>query len=127
MKNRVVVTGIGAISSLGNNIEEMTESLESGTIRYKTIPGDRFSTSHKLFSNNRGFMMDHEVYKSAWEKDVSIMSEVAIKCIDEALTKSRLSREALKQYTTGMCLGTSVGASFPILQRIKKSVEKNED
>lgn len=127
MKNRVVVTGIGAISSLGNNMEEMIDSLENGKIKYDTIPSDRFSTSHKMFSNNKGFMIDHEVYKSAWEKDISIMSEIAVRCIDEALKKANLSRDLLQQYTTGMCLGTSVGASFPILQRIKKSVEKDED
>ncbi|WP_143304659.1 beta-ketoacyl-[acyl-carrier-protein] synthase family protein [Chitinophaga vietnamensis] len=127
MKKRVVITGIGAISSLGNNIEEMLESLSGGKIRYDVIPGERFSTSHKLFANNRGFMMDQSSYMNAWEKDASIMSEVATACIDEALQKADLSREALQQYTTGLCLGTSVGASFPILQRIRKSVYEQED
>jgi 3-oxoacyl-[acyl-carrier-protein] synthase II len=127
MKKRVVITGIGAISSLGNNMEEMLASLEGSSIQYDVIPGDRFSTTHKLFANNRGFMMDHDVYMEAWESDASIMSEVAIKCINEALQKAGLSKEDLQGRTSGLCLGTSVGASFPILQRIKKSVEQQED
>ncbi len=127
MKNRVVITGIGAISSLGNNVEEMTVSLQNATVKYDVVPSDRFSTSHKMFANNKGFMMDHEVYKDAWEKDVSLMSEIAIKCIYEALDKAKLSEDELQRYTTGLCLGTSVGASFSILQRVKKMVEKSED
>jgi 3-oxoacyl-[acyl-carrier-protein] synthase II len=127
MKKRVVVTGIGAISSLGNNIAEMTDSLENGRVKYDAIPQDRFSTSHKLFANNKGFMMDYGLYKDSWETDVSIMSEVAVKCISEALESAQLSEEELEQHTAGLCIGTSVGASFPILQRIKKTVEKNED
>lgn len=127
MKKRVVVTGIGAISALGNNIAEMTESLESGSIKYNTIPDDRFSTTHKLFANNRGFMMDYDLYQSSWDQDVSIMSEVAVKCINEALDSAQLSAAQLHEHNAGLIIGTSVGASFPILQRIRKSVKDNED
>ncbi|SFW72527.1 beta-ketoacyl-[acyl-carrier-protein] synthase family protein [Chitinophaga sancti] len=127
MKKRVVVTGIGAISALGNNIAEMTESLENGSIKYNAIPSDRFSTAHKLFANNRGFMMDYDLYQSSWDKDVSIMSEVAVKCIREALESAHLSEDELHANNAGLIIGTSVGASFPILQRIRKSVQENED
>jgi 3-oxoacyl-[acyl-carrier-protein] synthase II len=127
MKKRVVVTGIGAMSSLGNSIEEMAKNLEKSEIRYEEVPSNRFSIDHKAFLNNRGFMIDYEKYHNAWHKDASIMSEIAIDCINEALSKAFLDKTFLSSHTVGLCIGTSVGASFPILQRIKKSVQLKED
>lgn len=124
MKKRVVITGIGAVSALGKNIPEMMENMKAKTINYKVVPEDRFSTDHKTFLNNRGFMMDHDVYKQAWEKDSALMNEIADQCIEEALDSANLSKDTLQKETTGLCLGTSVGACFPMIQRIKKYIEE---
>lgn len=127
MKKRVVITGIGGLCSLGANINEIRNSLVNERSSYEKIPADRFSTESKMFRNNRGFLMNHERYKDAQNKDVAIMTELAIESIEEALADAKLDIDEISTQKTGLCLGTSVGASFPILQRIKKSVEKNED
>lgn len=127
MKNRVVITGVGAISALGNNIDQMLSSLENGKVNFNKVDEVRFSTAHRAFANNRGFNMDQTEYQKSWDKDSSIMKDIAIKCIDEALLRAKLLKSSLATYRVGLCLGTTVGASFPCLQRIKKNILNNED
>lgn len=127
MSKRVVITGIGNISSIGNNVEEMVSSLEQGINLYDYIPNERFSTEHKLFRNNRGFMIDINMFNKAKEKDISVLYPIACQCISEALSKAKLNTHNLKQYKTGLCLGTSVGACYAMMERIKNQVKFNKD
>lgn len=127
MSKRVVITGIGNISSLGNNVEEMVSTLIQGINPYDYIPKERFSTEHKLFRNNRGFMIDMNTYKRAKEKDISVLYPIACQCISEALSKAKLNTDTLKQYKTGLCLGTSVGACYVMMERIKNQLKFNKD
>lgn len=128
MKNRVVITGLGALSSLGDNVKEMVENLQNEAINYNEVPTERFSTEHKMFRNNKGFMMNHSIYNEALNNDPYMMPEITAKCISEALKDSELSPEMIQCKTTGLCLGTSVGACFAIIQRIKNSIDgKDED
>jgi len=127
MDKRVVVTGIGSVSSLGNTIEEMLYRLNNGIDKYERIPDDRFLTDHKLYRNNRGFIMDQELYSSAKKDEPSIMYSIACKCINEALNNALLNTERLEKYRTGLCLGTSVGASYIMMERIKGQVNLNKE
>ncbi len=127
MKNRVVITGMGGLCSLGTNIKEIRNNLLLGKLQYKKVPEDRFSTESKFFRNDKGFIIDHVKYKAAQDKDVAIMTVLAIDSIKEALSDAKLTPEDIQEKKTGLCLGTSVGASFPILQRVKKAVQNNED
>lgn len=127
MKTRVVITGIGALSALGDNVPEMVENLNKKEVNYKEIPLDRFSTEHRMFRNNRGFMMNHNIYNEALNNDPYMMPEITEKCIKEALKDSELAPEAIEKTKTGLCLGTSVGACFAIIQRIKQSIDGQED
>ena len=128
MKKRVVITGLGALSSLGDNVSEMLENLNKEKINYNEVPIERFSTDHKIFRNNKGFMMNHSIYNKALNNNPYLMPEITTKCISEALKDAELSLEMIKEKTTGLCLGTSVGSCFAIIQRIKNSIEgKGED
>lgn len=125
MKHRVVVTGFGSISSLGNNVKETEQNLKQGNINYQTIPSDRFSTESKSLHNNRGFIMDQTLFEESHKKDDSLMVELARLSINEALETANIAAEDLQHRKSGLCLGTSVGASYAIIKRMKKSIEED--
>ncbi len=127
MKKRVVITGLGAISSLGDNISEMIENLNQSKIRYEEIPSERFSTMHKVFRNNKGFMIRPELYFDALQKDSYLIPEITEKCILEALDDATLKVESLREVNSGLSLGTSVGASYALMERIKGSLAGKDD
>ena len=127
MKKKVVVTGLGIISSLGNSLEETKISLEKNIRNYSTIPDERFSTDHKFYRNNKGFRIDQDLYECLKNEEVSLLYPLASKSIKEALDDSRLSMRNLQEKRSGLCLGTSVGASYVLIERIKNKIFKNED
>ncbi|QDP85572.1 beta-ketoacyl-[acyl-carrier-protein] synthase family protein [Chryseobacterium sp. SNU WT5] len=127
MKNRVVVTGFGSISSLGNNVDETEQNLKNGRINYQTIPIERFPTDSKTLQNNQGFIMDQNLFNSSLDKDISLMVELAKLSINEALEMANISPDDIAKRKSGLCLGTSVGASYAIIKRMKKSLEENVD
>lgn len=127
MKNRVVVTGFGSISSLGNNVDETEQNLKNGRINYQTIPIERFPTDSKTLQNNQGFIMDQNLFNSSLDKDISLMVELAKLSINEALEMANISLDDIAKRKSGLCLGTSVGASYAIIKRMKKSLEENVD
>ena len=127
MKKRVVITGIGAISSLGKNIPEMIDSLKNGKVDYEKVPKKRFSTDHKRFLNNKAFMIGQGIYDHAFENDPCIMPEITSTCIMEALKDAGISIEKIQHNITGLCLGSSAGTCLPIIQRIKKEIEYHEN
>ena len=126
MSKRVVVTGIGCVSSLGDSVKEMEQNLTMGRSGYREIPADRFPTDHKLYRSHSGFLIKDELYRSAG-KDCTRMLPLARKSIDEALSDSKWSREDLGKERVGMCLGTSVGASYVVMGRIHKLLDTGAD
>lgn len=122
MNNRVVITGLGSISSLGNSIDEMSSRLKNGLSNYERIPKDRFSTDHKLYRNNRGFIMDQGLYSFAKNDESSTIYSIACKCINEALNNASISKKRIGELKSGLCLGTSVGASYVMMKRIKEQI-----
>ena len=102
MKHRVVVTGFGSISSLGNNVKETEQNLKQGNVNYQTIPSDRFSTDSKSLHNNRGFIMDQDLFEESQKKDVSLMVELAKISINEALETANISVEDLQKKKSGL-------------------------
>ena len=127
MKKRVVITGIGCISSLGNSIKEMEINLTKGNTRYLNIPTDRFSTEHRLYRNHSGFLMDSTLYSESYDKSNSVMFPIVCRSIDEALKSAGIEISSLSNYRTGLCYGTSVGASYVVMKRIRKLQKNNED
>lgn len=127
MSNRVVITGLGCVSSLGNTISEMLIRLKNGINGYERIPCERFLTDHKLYRNNQGFIMDQELYVSSKNDEPSTIYSIACKCINEAIKDASLSPENLEELKTALCMGTSVGASYIMMERIRGQIYFNEE
>ena len=107
---RVVVTGMGIVSSLGNNKSEVLESLK------KTKSGIEFSEKYAemgLRSHVYGSMSEIDTSDVIDRKMLRFMADAAIYnavALDEAIKQSGLSPEIVSNERTGLIMGSG-GAS----------------
>ena len=100
MKTRVVVTGMGAITPIGNDVESFWQGLKDKTVGIGPIT--YFDTTEykcKLAAEVKGF--DPKQYK-------------------EALAQSGIDMEKEDPYRVGVCVGSGIGS----LQAMEKDVKK---
>ena len=110
---RVVVTGMGIVSSLGNNKSEVLESLK------KTKSGIEFSEQYAemgLRSHVYGSISEIDISDVIDRKMLRFMADAAIYnavALDEAIKQSGLSPEIVSNERTGLIMGSG-GASNPV-------------
>lgn len=119
---RVVVTGIGAITPLGNNIPATWEGLKNGvsgselitrfdTEKFKT----RFACEVKNFDPK-----DHFDRKELRKLD--LYSQLALVSVDEAMKDSGLDLEKIDQDKSGVIYGSGIGGIDTFLDEVRNFV-----
>ena len=107
---RVVVTGMGIVSSLGNNKSEVLESLKKAKsgIEFSEIYADMGLRSHvhgSISEINTKDVIDRKMLR--FMADAAIYNAIAL---DEAIKQSGLSEEMVSHERTGLIMGSG-GAS----------------
>ena len=107
---RVVVTGMGIISSLGNNKSEVLESLKKANsgIEFSEIYADMGLRSHvhgSISEIDTKDVIDRKMLR--FMADAAIFNAIAL---DEAIKQSGLSEEMVSHERTGLIMGSG-GAS----------------
>ena len=112
MKRRVVVTGMGAVTPIGNDLESFWKNIKAEKIPFKPITN--FDTSDykvKLAAEVEGF--DPKEYMEAKRaKRMEAFSSFAVAASIQALKNSKLDLE--KEDRTR--IGVSVGSGIEVLQ-----------
>ncbi|MEM1134450.1 MAG: beta-ketoacyl-[acyl-carrier-protein] synthase family protein [Bacteroidota bacterium] len=121
---RVVITGMGVLCSIGSNLQEFKLNLRKGHSGLKTIPSERFDTSLPVYRNDSACILEQKVYNDLWLKDSTILSELSKKVVEEAIIDAELPIENLNKRRIGIALATSVGASYPFMQWVKSKMHK---
>lgn len=106
---RVVVTGIGALTPIGNNVKDYWKGLESGTSGAGLIT--RFDASkHKtrFACEVKGFDVDNFIERKEARK-MDPFSHYAIVAADEAITDSGLISDSLNKQRVGVIFGSGIG------------------
>jgi len=126
MASKVVVTGLGVICSIGNNLDEFEQNLREGKSGLKDISANRFDISDDFFRSRQGCTIDQELYESVFQKDVTVLGELSVRAIDEALHRAQLDLSKIDPRRVGLCLGTSVGGSYPFMEWVKNKINGKE-
>ena len=120
MKRRVVVTGLGAITPIGNSVEEFFEGLKDGKIGFAPIT--RFDATEykcKLAAEVKDFVAkDRMDFKAA--KRMDLFSQFAVAATKEALDDAKLDMEKEDAYRVGVAIGNGIGS----LQQLENAYEK---
>ena len=125
---RVVITGMGILCSIGNNLQEVKESLLTGRSGMRPIPPARFSTDQPVYRNQRGCVLDQALYEELQAKDDTILAELSKRVITEALHDAQLDVASVvsnSDNTVGLCLATSVCGSYPFMKWMKSRLSED--
>ena len=110
MKKRVVITGIGAITPVGNTVDEYWDSLKEGKHGFGPITQfDASAYKCKLVGEVKNFVAkDYIDPKSA--RRMARFTQFAVKATQEAMADSGLDMTKEYAYRVGTCIGSGVGS-----------------
>ncbi|MBR6328805.1 MAG: beta-ketoacyl-ACP synthase II [Lachnospiraceae bacterium] len=124
MSRRVVITGMGAITPVGNSVEEFWSALKEG--RHGFAPISRFDhTDYKAHVAAEIKNFDPKEYmdpKSA--RRMEPFCQFAIAASKEALEDSGLDLSKEDPYDIGTCIGSGVGSLQATEREVQKMMEK---
>lgn len=120
MKRRVVVTGLGAVTPIGNTVEEFWSSVKEGKVGIGEI--NKFDTSDykvKVAAEVKGFAAkEHMDFKAA--KRMEPFSQYAVAAAMEAYEDAGLDMEKEDPFRAGVIVGSGIGS----LQVVEREYEK---
>lgn len=124
MKKRVVITGMGAITPIGNTVEEFWNSIKANKVGIGEIT--RFDTSDykvKLAAEVKNFdAKSYMNFKAA--KRMEEFSQFAVAASKEALEQSGLKIEDEDPFRVGVSIGSGIGSLQAVEREYKKLLDK---
>jgi 3-oxoacyl-[acyl-carrier-protein] synthase II len=124
MKRRVVVTGLGAVTPIGNSVEEFWQGIRAGKVGIGPIT--KFDTSEykvKLAAEVKDFKAaEHMDFKAA--KRMEAFSQYAVAAAKEAFDQSGIRMEEEDPYRVGVIVGSGVGSLQAIEREYAKLLDK---
>lgn len=124
LKNRVVITGMGAITPIGNNVKTFWENIKKGKCGIDFIKS--FDTSEfkvKIAAEIKDFN-PADILDSKELKRMDKFTQMGIIAANEAVDDARLSNESDSRENWGIILGTGIGGFTTIEKENRKIIEK---
>jgi len=124
LKNRVVITGMGAITPIGNNVKTFWENIKKGKCGIDFIKA--FDTSEfkvKIAAEIKNFN-PADVLDPKELKRMDKFTQMGIVAANEAVDDARLSNESDSRENWGIILGTGIGGFTTIEKENRKIIEK---
>lgn len=124
MKRRVVITGLGAVTPIGNTVADFWAGIRSGKVGIGEIT--RFDTTEykvKLAAEVKDFSTENLIdFKAA--KRMERFSQFGVAAAVEAFSDAGLSMEEEDPYRIGVVVGSGIGSLEVIEREYKKILEK---
>ena len=124
MSRRVVVTGMGAITPIGNSVEEFWAGVKEQKLGFAPITHfDTTDYKAKLAAEVKDFVAkDRMDFKAA--KRMELFSQYAVAAAKEAMEDSGLDMEKEDPYMVGVSVGSGVGSLQTVEREHTKLVER---
>ncbi len=127
MERRVVITGLGAITPLGNNVEEFWKGIKEGKCGIDQIT--KFDASDfkvKLAAEVKGYNPE-DYFDRREAKRLDLFSQYAMVASREAWKDSGLDKEIENMEKVGVVVGSGIGGIQTIETENRKCNEKGPD
>lgn len=127
MKRRVVITGLGAISPIGNSAEEMWENAKKGVCGIDFISSiDTENHEVKVAGEVKNF--DPEIFMDKMEaRRTARFTQFALKSAIEAFEQSGIDMEKIDALRCGVNIASGIGALSIIEEEYSKGLKRGFD
>lgn len=124
MKRRVVITGMGAITPIGTDVESYWKSLKEGTVGIAPITCfDTADFKCKLAAEVKDFDPKEYVDAKAARR-MERFTQFAVAASKQALEQSGIDMEKEDPYMAGVSLGSGIGSLQAVERDVRKLHEK---
>ena len=124
MKRRVVITGMGAVTPIGNDVETFWEAVKKGVTGIGPIT--KFDTTEykvKLAAEVKGFVAKERMdFKAA--KRMELFSQYAVAAAMEAFAQAGIDMAKENPYRAGVSIGSGIGGLSIIESEHEKILTK---
>ena len=127
MDRRVVITGLGAITPIGNNVEDFWKGIKEGKCGIDEIT--RFDIANykvKLAAEVKGFNPE-DYFDRRNAKRLDRFSQFAIVAAKEAWNDSKLDKEKEDMERVGVIIGSGIGGLETMEKEMKNLHDKGPD
>ena len=124
MSRRVVITGMGAVTPLGLNVDEFWNGLKEG--RHGFGPITQFDASEykcKVVGEVKGFVAKDYIDPKAARR-MARFSQFAVAAAKEAVADAKLDMTAEDPYMVGCAIGSGIGSLQAMERETQKLYEK---
>lgn len=124
MKNRVVITGLGAITPLGNNIDSFWNNIKNGVVGIDFIKGfDTTNFKAKLAAEVKNFNPEEYIEKKEARR-MDKFCQFAIAASQQAVDDSKLDLDHIDKNRFGVIVGSGIGGIGTIEKEEEKLLNK---
>lgn len=127
MSRRVVITGLGAITPIGNNVDDFYEGIKEGRIGFDNI--SRFDTTDfrvKIAAEVKDFAPENYMDKKAARR-MEPFCQYAVAAAGEAIKDSGLEIEKEDPFMVGCAISSGVGSLQLFEKEHTRQLEKGGD
>ncbi len=124
MKKRVVVTGLGVVTPIGNNVKDFWQGIKDEKIGFAPI--SYFDTTDfkcKIAAELKDFNAEEFMDKKS-AKRMELFSQYAVAAASQAMADSNLDMEKEDPYRVGCSIGNGVGSLQSMQREHTRLVEK---
>ncbi|WP_174615993.1 beta-ketoacyl-ACP synthase II [Virgibacillus ihumii] len=124
MKRRVVVTGTGVVSPLGNDVETLWDNVKKGKSGIKRLESEEYSD---ISTKIAGYIDDFHPEKYLETKEIKkydLFTQYGYAAAMQALQQSELNLETVDKDRVGVYIGSGTGGLQTLLSNHKTMLEK---
>lgn len=127
MERRVVITGIGAITPIGNDVKEFWNNTKLGVCGIEKIDKERYFDTEGFSVEIAGTVKNFDASEYLGKKEskrLDRFTHLAIKAADEAIEDAKLDAKTLDATKIGVIIGSGIGGNGTIEEQIGNLIAK---
>lgn len=124
MRRRVVITGTGVVSPLGNDVDTFWENIKNGKSAIKKIESEDYN---EINTKIAGYIEDFDAERYLSKKDLSkydLFAQYAYAAAMQALEEAKLDLETVNKDRVGIYIGSGIGGLHTLLSNHEEKLEK---